>query len=202
MSANCEWCLTMTGRNRNKYVGEILTALYAIENVDAETGEKIFRVTDGKNFWTKVAETTILTDNSRAKLMWGDNYLELTADVCIAVAKAAPLAAWDVSAKSISESGGMGCESYLNASYKDKVLEVKTDNYVDTVTLPDVIQNMDTEDDSYESFCECYNVDESIDEDTYEEFKYDDCADDFFYNHEKNTISKHHFWDIKTYAIE
>lgn len=53
MSASCEWALTMTGRNGNKYVNEILIALYKIENVDVEEGIKIFKVSDGKTFLQK-----------------------------------------------------------------------------------------------------------------------------------------------------
>ena len=202
MSASCEWALTMTGRNRNKYVNEILVALYKIENVDVEEGIKIFRVSEGKNFFTKVQETTILTDNTKAKVIWGDNYLEPRTDVCELVAKAAPSAEWVIDVRCISENGGEGCESYMKAKYCDGTLEIKKDEYVDTVTLSYLVQSMNADNDSYESFCECYNVDDSIDEDTYEEYKYADCEDDFYYNAEKKTVSRNHLWEVKAYSIE
>ncbi len=53
MSASCEWALIMTGRNRNKYVNEILVALYKVENVDVEEGIKFFKVSEGKNFFNR-----------------------------------------------------------------------------------------------------------------------------------------------------
>ena len=56
---------------------------------------------------------------------------------------------------------------------------------------------MDEDDDSYESFCECYNVDDSIDEDTYEEYKYADCEDDFYYNAEKKLFQEIIFGKFK-----
>ena len=201
MSASCEWALTMTGRNRNKYVNEILVALYKIENVDVEEGIKIFRVSEGKNFFTKVQETTILTDNTKAKVIWGDNYLEPRTDVCEVVAKAAPSAEWVIDVRCISESVGAGCESYMQATFSNGTLEIKTDKYVDTTTLGYLVNAMDAEDDSYESFCECYNVDVSIDEDIYEEYKYDDREDDFYYNAEKKTASRNHLWEVQTYSI-
>ena len=47
-----------------------------------------------------------------------------------------------------------------------------------------------------------HNVDDSIDEDTYEEYKYADCEDDFYYNAEKKTVSRNHLWEVKAYSIE
>ena len=53
MSAWCEWSLSMTGRNRNKYLDEILTVLCEIENIDKADYDKIFQTRDGKAFRTK-----------------------------------------------------------------------------------------------------------------------------------------------------
>lgn len=201
MSATCEWSLVMTGRSRKKYLNEILEVLYRIEKVDAKEGAQIFRVTDGKNFFTKVAETAILTENPTAKEIFGDNYLEPRVDVCKMIAHAVPLANWVIECTCISESGGVGCESYMQATLSEGILEIKTDMYVDSVTLSHLVQLMDTEDDSYESFCACYHVDDSIDEDTYEEYKYDDCEDDFYYNAEKKAVSKRHLWEVESHII-
>lgn len=67
MSADCNWSLTMTGKNRNKYLPEILEVLYEIEHADKVQGEKVFGVFDGKNFFSKKIETSISTDNSVAQ---------------------------------------------------------------------------------------------------------------------------------------
>jgi hypothetical protein len=89
----------------------------------------------------------------------------------------------------------------MQATLSEGILEIKTDMYVDSVTLSQLVQLMDTEDDSYESFCACYHVDDSIDEDTYEEYKYDDCEDDFYYNAEKKAVSKRHLWEVESHII-
>ena len=117
------------------------------------------------------------------------------------IAKAAPGAEWSADIRCISESGGDGCESYAKASYKGGKLELKTENFVDSVTMAALVSRMDSGDDSYEAFCEFYTVDDSIDEDTYEEYKFDECEDDFYFNHQKNTVSKRHLWDSKTIVI-
>ncbi len=153
------------------------------------------------SFLKLAKEKTFLTDNTKAKMIWGDNYLEPRIDVCELIAKAAPSAEWVVDVRCISESGGEGSESYLRATYSDGKLEIKADKYVDTVTLSYLVQSMDSCDDSYESFCEYYNVDDSIDEDTYEEYKYDDCEDGFYYNAEKKSVSRNHLWEVQTYSI-
>lgn len=202
MSANCEWVLTLNGRNRNKYLKEILETLYRIENVDSDRGAKIFKVNDGKNFFTLKVETRIFADNGQATKIWGDNYLELDADVFCAIAKAVPGASWVAKVVCVSENGGDGCESYVEACYEKGILVFKTDNYVDSVTLTSLIERMGTDDDSFEAFTANYKVDDSIDEETYEDYKYDDCEDDFFFNHSRNTVSRHHIWDIKTYTIK
>lgn len=90
----------------------------------------------------------------------------------------------------------------MQATFGNDNLEIKTDKYVDTVTLSYLVQSMDADDDSYKSFCEYYNVDDSIDEDTYEEYKYDDCEDDFYYNVEKKAVSRNHLWEVKAYSVE
>ena len=49
MSASCEWTLALSGKNRNKYLKEILDALYKIENIiNPEDGQRVFKVSDGK----------------------------------------------------------------------------------------------------------------------------------------------------------
>lgn len=201
MSASCEWSLTMTGRSRNKYLQEILEVLSQIEKVDFETGKSIFAVNDGKDWLTNKVRTLISTSNDEAKYIWGDNYLDPEVTPYLLIAKAAPKAAWMVKSSCISEDGGYGCESYLEAIYENNQLEFKTETYVDTVTIASLVQRMDTEDDSYESFCNYYVVDESIDEDTYEENKYDDCTDDCYFSHEKNTVSLNHIWEITTHTL-
>ena len=202
MSASCEWSLTMTGRSRNKYLQEILEVLSQIEKVDFETGKSIFAVNDGKDWLTNKVRTLISTSNAEAKYIWGDNYLEPEVAPYLLIAKAAPKAAWVVKSSSISESGGVGCESYVEVIYEKGELEFKTETYVDTVMLSSLVQRMDTEDDSYGSFCNYYVVDDSIDEDTYEEYKFDDCTEDCYFNHVKNTVSMNHIWEITKYTVE
>jgi len=90
----------------------------------------------------------------------------------------------------------------MEAIYEKGELEFKTETYVDTVMLSSLVQRMDTEDDSYESFCNYYLVDDSIDEDTYEEYKFDDCTEDCYFNHVKNTVSMNHIWEITKYTVE
>ena len=202
MSASCEWSLTMTGRSRNKYLQEILGALSQIEKVEFETGKNIFSVNDGKDWLTNKVRTLISTSNSEAKYIWGDNYLEPEVAPYLLIAKAAPKATWVVKSSCISESGGIGCESYMEAIFEKGELEFKTETYVDTVMLSSLVQRMDTEDDSYESFCNYYLVDDSIDEDTYEEYKFDDCTEDCYFNHVKKTVSMNHIWEITKYTVE
>ena len=202
MSASCEWSLTMTGRSRNKYLQEILEALSQIEKVDFETGKSIYAVNDGKDWLTNKVRTLVSTSNAEAKYIWGGNYLEPEVAPYLLIAKAAPKAAWVVKSSCISESGGIGCESYVEVIYEKGELEFKTETYVDTVMLSSLVQRMDTEDDSYESFCNYYLVDDSIDEDTYEEYKFDDCTEDCYFNHVKNTVSMNHIWEITKYTVE
>lgn len=116
MSASCEWSLSMTGRNRNKYLDEILTVLCEIENIDKADYDKIFQTRDGKAFRTKELTRIIYTDNSVAKNIFGENYLEPKVDFCLLIAKAVPKAKWVIESTCISESGGEGCESYMIAS--------------------------------------------------------------------------------------
>lgn len=193
MSASCEWSLSMTGRNRNKYLDEILTVLCEIESINNEDYGKIFRTHDSKDFRTKELTRIIYTDNSAAKNIFGENYLEPKVDFCLLIAKAVPKAKWVIESTCISESGGEGCESYMIATYEDGKIEFKTEVGVDTVALAPLVQMMNTDDDSYESFCSAYVVDDSIDEDTYDDYKYDDCEDDFYYNSTSGTVSRHHF---------
>ena len=202
MSASCEWSLTMTGRSRNKYLQEILGALSQIEKVEFETGKNIFSVNDGKDWLTNKVRTLISTSNAEAKYIWGDNYLDPKVAPYLLIAKAAPKAAWVVKSSCISESGGIGCESYVEVIYEKGELEFKTETYVDTVMLSSLVQRMDTGDDSYASFCNYYVVDDSIDEDTYEEYKFDDCTEDCYFNHVKNTVSMNHIWEITKYTVE
>lgn len=201
MSASCEWSLSMTGRNRNKYLDEILTVLCEIENIDKADYDKIFRTWDGKAFRTKELTRIIYTDNSAAKNIFGENYLEPKVDFCLIIAKAVPKAKWVIESTCISESGGEGCESYMIATYEDGKIEFKTEVGVDTVALAPLVQMMNTDDDSYESFCSAYVVDDSIDEDTYDEYKYDDCEDDFYYNSTTETVSRHHIWNVTIHEI-
>ena len=201
MSASCEWSLSMTGRNRNKYLDEILTVLCEIENIDKADYDKIFQTWDGKAFSTKELTRTIDTDNSAAKNIFGENYLEPKVDFCLLIAKAVPKAKWVIESTCISESGGEGCESYMIATYEDGKIEFKTEVGVDTVALAPLVQMMNTDDDSYESFCSAYVVDDSIDEDTYDEYKYDDCEDDFYYNSTTGTVSRHHIWNVTIHEI-
>lgn len=201
MSASCEWSLTMTGRNRNKYLDEILNALCEIENINKEDYDKIFETNDSKDYFTKKLTRTIFTDNPKGKRIFGDNYLEPTIDNCLSIAKAAPKAEWTVKSTCISENGGEGCESYMIATYEDGKIEFKTEIYVDTVTLAFLVEIMDTDDDSYESFCNAYIVDDSIDEDTYDVLKDDDCGDDFYYNSTTGTVSRHHIWNVTIHEV-
>ena len=106
MSAWCEWSLSMTGRNRNKYLDEILTVLCEIENIDKADYDKIFQTRDGKAFRTKELTRIIYTDNSAAKNIFGENYLEPKVDFCLLIAKAVPKAKWLVESSCTSESGG------------------------------------------------------------------------------------------------
>ena len=201
MSAWCEWSLSMTGRNRNKYLDEILTVLCEIENINKADYDKIFRTRDGKAFRTKELTRIIYTDNSAAKNIFDENYLEPKVDFCLLIAKAVPKAKWVIESTCISESGGEGCESYMIATYEDGKIEFKTEVGVDTVALAPLVKMMNTDDDSYESFCSAYVVDDSIDEDTYEEYKYDDCEDDFYYNSTTETVSRHHIWNVTIHEI-
>lgn len=201
MSAWCEWSLSMTGRNRNKYLDEILTVLCEIENIDKADYDKIFQTWDGKAFRTKELTRIICTDNSAAKNIFGENYLEPKVDFCLLIAKAVPKAKWVIESTCISESGGEGCESYMIATYEDGKIEFKTEVGVDTVALAPLVQMMNTDDDSYESFCSAYVVDDSIDEDTYDEYKYDDCEDDFYYNSRTGTVSRHHIWNVTIHEV-
>ena len=68
--------------------------------------------------------------------------------------------------------------------------------------LSSLVQRMDTADDSYASFCNYYVVDDSIDEDTYQKYKFDDCTEDCYFNHAKNTVSMNHIWEITKYIVE
>lgn len=201
MSAWCEWSLSMTGRNRNKYLDEISTVLCEIENIDKADYDKIFQTRDGKAFRTKELTRIIYTDNSAAKNIFGENYLEPKVDFCLLIAKAVPKAKWVIESTCISESGGEGCESYMIATYEDGKIEFKTEVGVDTVALAPLVQMMNTDDDSYESFCSAYVVDDSIDEDTYDEYKYDDCEDDFYYNSRTGTVSRHHIWNVTIHEV-
>lgn len=201
MSAWCEWSLSMTGRNRNKYLDEISTVLCEIENIDKADYDKIFQTRDGKAFRTKELTRIIYTDNSAAKKIFGENYLEPKVDFCLLIAKAVPKAKWVIESTCISESGGEGCESYMRAAYEDGKIEFKTEIGVDTVALAPLVQMMNTDDDSYESFCNAYVVDDSIDEDTYDEYKYDDCEDDFYYNSTTGTVSRHHIWNVTIHEV-
>lgn len=201
MSAWCEWSLSMSGRNRNKYLDEILTVLCEIENIDKADYDKIFQTRDGKAFRTKELTRIIYTDNSAAKNIFGENYLEPKVDFCLLIAKAVPKAKWVIESSCTSESGGEGCESYMIATYEDGKIEFKTEVGVDTVALAPLVQMMNTDDDSYESFCSAYVVDDSIDEDTYDEYKYDDCEDDFYYNSTTGTVSRHHIWNVTIHEV-
>lgn len=201
MSAWCEWSLSMTGRNRNKYLDEILTVLCEIENINKEEYDKIFRTRDSKAFRTNELTRTISTDNATAKNIFGENYLEPRVDFCLLIAKAAPKAKWIIESTCISESGGEGCESYMLATYENGKIEFKTEIGVDTVTLAYLVQKIGAGDDSYKSFCNTYIVDDSIDEDTYDEYKYDDCEDDFYYNSTTGTVSRHHIWNVTIHNI-
>ena len=49
--------------------------------------------------------------------------------------------------------------------------------------------------------CSAYVVDDSIDDDTYDEYKYDDCEDDFYYNSTTGTVSRHHIWNVTIHEI-
>lgn len=201
MSAWCEWSLSMTGRNRNKYLDEISTVLCEIENIDKVDYDKIFQTRDGKAFRTKELTRIIYTDNSAAKNIFGENYLEPKVDFCLLIAKAVPKAKWVIESTCISESGGEGCESYMRAAYEDGKIEFKTEIGVDTVALAPLVQMMNTDDDSYESFCSAYAVDDSIDEDTYDDYKYDDCEDDVYYNSRTGTVSRHHIWNVTIHEV-
>ena len=70
------------------------------------------------------------------------------------------------------------------------------------VALAPLVQMMNTDDNSYVSFCSAYVVDDSIDEDTYDEYKYDDCEDDFYYNSTTGTVLRHHCTVIRSNKIE
>lgn len=189
MSASCEWFFELKSRITD--IRKILNVLYTIENVSEEKGESVFHV----------RKKGIFADNGSARNIWGDNYLEAQPDLYIALAKAAPNAKWIASSTCISESGGSGCESYTEVVYDGEKLEFKTENYVDTVTMKSLVDRLNGTDDSYESFCSFYYVDESIDKDIYNEYKNDDCEDDFFFNERKNTVSRHHIWEIAVYSI-
>lgn len=212
MSAECSWSLTMTGRSRNKYLKEILAALYQIEKVDIENGEEIFGVSDGKNWFTNKVETCIYTDNSSAHNIWGENYLEPTEDFYVMIAKAAPKANWTISSERTALNGGDGSTSFMEAIYANGVLEFKTDCYVDWRTVPELISRMKvitgSDDNSFEAFCNFYHVDDSISVDDYDEFKdFDemvdhDMGDDYYFNCENNSVSGKHLWTVKTIPIE
>jgi len=202
MSASLEWSLTMTGRSRNKYLKEILEVLYEIEDLDADSGTSVFEVHDGKNFFTQKVQTSIFATNPDAVNIFGENYLEPEIDSYIRIAKAAPKAIWKVYSSCISESGGDGCETYLEVLYEDGKIEFKTENYIDTVMLGTLVARMDCEDKTFESFCAYYVVDESIDEDWYEENNNDDGGDDVFYNYKTNSVSREHKWETTIVSID
>ena len=204
MSASCEWSLFLEGRNRNKYLKDILDILYQIEGVEEQEGKNIYSIFDGKHFITKKPYTSISTDNGKARRIWGENYLEPEIKPFLLLAKGIPQANWTIKTTCISESGGEGCESYSEAVYSDGHLEVRIQTYIDTVALPMLIERMtgsENSEVSYDEFCAFYHVDDTIDEDTFEDSK-TEWDDEFYYDHNDKSVSRNHHWMISVYSIE
>lgn len=212
MSAYCEWELDMFGENALKLLPKIERVLYRIEQVTKQQGESIFDVYFHKDDITGNLEPSIYTSNSKAKYIWGFNYLDPDDREYIRIAKAAPEAKWKVLSERQYEGGWDGCISYLEAEYSNGILMIRRECFVDKRFIPELVVRMKREtgsnDNSFAAFCRFYDVDDSISEAVYnmyneaneedEDLQLGDC---YIFNSKTNTVRSKHLWDEKTIMI-
>ena len=180
--------------------------LYQIVHVEPDKGERVFSI-------KKENERVIIsTDNSKAKYIWGDNYLDPDSDIYINLARTVPDANWKLEYYGHALNGGDGCTSYMEADYASGILEFRKECYVDERTIPDLVSDIKGLDDlrsvSFDEFRRFFNVDDSISEDYYN--KYKDCVvfeghdegDYFIFNPETKTVRSHHTWVIANCSIK
>ena len=196
MSVDCNWCLTFSGKNPD--FKKIVSALYKIEDIDEET--------DRKQIFPKISinKGEIICSNLWCNNIWGYNYLDPDVDIYLYLAKAAPKAKWTIESDRTSLNGGEGCKSYLEVIYDEGKLEFKTQTYIDTVTLPMLIERMEinVNEITYGNFCNYYKVDKSIDENMFKKYLSDEDYAIFYFDYRENTVSVEHQWVTSVYTMD
>ena len=131
MSADCHLTIDFHGSPEEQEI--LIRKLQAIEGIHNAKSYSPFFVQDGR----------ISCDNSDCRRIWGDNYLEPDSEIYLELAKAVPNASFEVQSSRLYEGGGGGCESYMDATYKDRTLFFRSQCYVDTMPLAEVVSHME-----------------------------------------------------------
>ena len=100
MSAHCDFSLDFYGTEED--FQSVIKTLYAIEGKDMEE-KRIIPIFQRKENW-------LSADNGSCREIWGDYYLEPTADLYLVLAKAAGKSGFSVDSSRVYEGGGGGCE--------------------------------------------------------------------------------------------
>lgn len=131
MSADCHLTIDFHGSPEEQEI--LIRKLQAIEGIhNAKSYSPFF-----------VKGEHISCDNSDCHRIWGDNYLEPTSDIYLEIAKAVPNSSFEVQSSRLYEGGGGGCESYMDVTYKDRTLFFRSQCYVDTMPLAEVVSHME-----------------------------------------------------------
>lgn len=138
MSASCDMTINFHGSDEE--FEKLLNKMYEIE------GTKPGAISI-PNWPFTVNDHTIIAYNGACRNIWGSNYLEPEVDMFLELAKVVPDAEFDVSSYRLYEGGGGGCETYIKVEYKNRRLEFKSQNYVDSMTLFDLCASMCVTDD-------------------------------------------------------
>lgn len=130
MSASCDMTIKFVGTDEE--FNALLAKLKEIE------GPKDYKSTYNAHYPFRVREHSIYAENGACRNIWGSDYLYPEHDMFVELAKVVPNAEFTVESARVYEGGGGGCETYLQAEYKNNQLVFKLLPYVDTMSIPEL----------------------------------------------------------------
>lgn len=134
MSASCELIITVLSTEKDLH--KIANKLMEME------GPKEYQFKNNPYHPFFVKDNKITAYNFGCHKIWGAYYMDPDVEPYLELAKAAPDSTFEATSSRIYEVGGGGCETYMEASYKDRKLVFKTMKFVDSRTLNELCTDM------------------------------------------------------------
>jgi hypothetical protein len=133
MSASCFWNLKYKG---NEVEFNLLwELLHKIEGKTISTSEGAMPI-------FKKEGNVIETSNAECKNIWGEDFLNPSADIYLLMAKTSPNLEFEISTDRLYEGGGEGCSAEDKVTYKNRKLVYKKSTQTDSLSISELIERM------------------------------------------------------------